>query len=337
MHSTASLEPVRWGVLGVADIATRKVIPAMAKSALSPVVAIASRSRQRAAEAAEQLAIPRAYGSYDELLASSDVEAVYIPLPNHLHAEWAIAAARAGKHVLCEKPLALSVADARRMIDECERAGVALMEAFMYRLHPLWCTVVALVDAGRIGELRAIQTVFAYRNEDPANIRNDASKGGGALFDIGCYAIDLARLLFASEPTAVLAASRGDERFGTDAMTSVVLDFGGRHTTFVCSTQIEPAQRVELLGTAGRLVIEIPFNIPPHLPTRLQLIAGGEPPVSPHVELIEVAPADPYAVQADAFSSAVRLGRPVPIAPANAVANLDVIEAIIAAAATRRA
>ena len=337
MHGAASLEPVRWGVLGAADIAVRKVIPAMQASALTPVVAIASRSRERAAEAASALGIPRAYGAYEELLADPQIDAVYIPLPNHLHAEWTIAAAHAGKHVLCEKPLALTSTDARRMIDHCERADVALMEAFMYRLHPMWRRVVELVEAGRIGELRAIQTVFAYRNEDPANIRNDATKGGGALFDVGCYAIDLARMLFASEPTGVLAMARGDDRFGTDAMTSVVLDFDGRHTTFVCSTQLEPAQRVEVLGTTGRIVIEIPFNIPPHLPTFLHLVSGGDPPVNPHVERIEVAAADPYTVQADAFSAAVRRGGPVPIPPANSVANLEVMEAIIASTASRSA
>ncbi len=328
----ATVEPLRWGVLGVADIAVRKVIPAMRASSLSPVVAIASRSRERATEAAEQLSVPRAFGSYTELLAAPDVDAVYIPLPNHLHLEWTLAAASAGKHVLCEKPLALTSAEARRMIEHCARSGVALMEAFMYRLHPMWRAVVGLVNGGRIGELRAIQTVFAYRNEDPTNIRNDATKGGGALLDIGCYAIDLARMLFAGEPTAVHGAVRRDARFGTDALTSAVLDFDGRHATFVCSTQAEPAQRVELLGSAGRIVIEIPFNIPPQLPTRVLVVAGGEPPVSPHTEVIEIAPADPYTVQADAFATAVRCGEPVPIDPANAVANLEVIEALVASA-----
>lgn len=333
MHPPARVEPLRWGVLGVADIAVRKVVPAMQASTASPVVAIASRSAERAADAAARLAIPRAHGSYADLLADPDVDAVYIPLPNHLHAEWTIAAAEAGKHVLCEKPLALSVADARRMIEHCERAGVALMEAFMYRLHPMWRTVVDLVASGRIGELRAVQTVFAYRNEDPADIRNDAGKGGGALFDIGCYAIDLSRMLFGGEPTVVDAVVRRDDRFGTDVLTSAVLDFGGRHATFVCSTQLEPAQRVEVFGTDGRIVLDIPFNIPPHLPTCVLVVAGGEPPVQPHVERIELAPADPYTVQADAFSTAVRLGRPVPIPPSNAVGNLAVIEAVLASAA----
>ena len=328
MRSSDDVEPLRWGVLGVANIAVRKVIPAMQASPLTPVVAIASRAPERAAEAAAQLGIAEAFGSYEDLLASPDVDAVYIPLPNHLHAEWTIAAARAGKHVLCEKPLALTAAEAQRMIDECERAGVALMEAFMYRLHPMWQAVCDLVAEGAIGELRAIQTVFAYHNEDPTNIRNDAHAGGGALYDIGCYAIDLARMLFAAEPSAVHAAVRGDTRFGTDAITSAVLDFDGRHATFVCSTQLEPAQRVELSGSAGRLVIEIPFNIPPDRTTRVLSIAGGNPPVAPHVDVLEFPPADPYTVQGDAFTVAVRRGQPMPIPAANAIGNLDVIEAI---------
>jgi predicted dehydrogenase len=209
---------------------------------------------------------------------------------------------------------------------------VKLMEAFMYRLHPLWQATVDAVASGQIGELRAIQTVFSYTNTDPANIRNIPAAGGGALYDVGCYAVNLARMLFRSEPTAASAAIRRDDRFGTDVMTSALLDFDGRHATFICSTQLESSQRVELLGTNGRLVIEIPFNIPPDRPTRLDRIAGGNPPVAPHIESAEFPTADPYTVQADAFSRAIRLDEDVPIPPADAVANLAVIERLFAAA-----
>ena len=330
--STPDVEPLRWGVLGVADIAVHKVIPAMQATPLCPVVAIASRSAGKAADAARRLGIADAHGSYESLLASDAVDAVYIPLPNHLHHEWTLAAADAGKHVLCEKPLALTSADARRMIEHCERSGVALMAAFMYRLHPLWTTLRSLVTAGRIGEPRAIQTVFSYYNDDPDDIRNQREAGGGALYDIGCYAINLARMIFGSEPATVQASVRTDERFGTDAMTSAVLDFGGRHATFVCSTQLEPAQRVEVLGTDGRIVVDIPFNIPPDRPTRLQCVAGGSPPVDPHVELVELAPTDPYAAQAIAFTEAVRRNRPMPVSPRDAIGNLEVIESILSGA-----
>lgn len=202
----------------------------------------------------------------------------------------------------------------------------------MYRLHPLWTTLRSLLATGRIGEPRAIQTVFAYFNDDPANIRNQRTAGGGALYDVGCYAINLARMIFGCEPTAIHASVRTDDRFGTDAMTSAVLDFGGRHATFVCSTQLEPAQRVEVLGTDGRIIVDIPFNIPPDRPTRLRCIAGGNPPVAPHVDVVELAPADPYAAQAIAFTEAVRRNRPVPVPPDDAIGNLEVIEAILAGA-----
>ncbi|HSJ34900.1 MAG TPA: Gfo/Idh/MocA family oxidoreductase [Acidimicrobiia bacterium] len=324
--------PVSWGVLGAANIATEKVIPAMQRSELSRIDAIASRSPERCAAAAEALTIPTAYGSYEELLADEAIEAVYIPLPNHLHAEWTIRAAEAGKHVLCEKPLAMTAAQAGEMVAACDRAGVKLMEAFMYRLHPLWKEAMRLIDEGAIGEVRAIQSVFAYRNVDASNIRNIPEFGGGALYDIGCYAVNSSRMIFGSEPTGVKSAIRWDADFGTDIVTSAVLDFDGRHAVFTCSTQMEPDQRVAIEGTEGRLVVEIPFNIPPDLPTRLLHISGGRPPVDPHVEVHEIPAADQYTIQADAFSKAIRHATPVPTPPADAVANMAVLEQIFAVA-----
>ena len=322
-------ERLRFGVLGCAAIAMRKVIPAMQRSERCEVVAIASRDAGRAATAAADLGIERHHGSYDDLLADPAVEAVYIPLPNHLHAEWTLRAAAAGKHVLCEKPLALDTAEAAGMIEGCRRAGVTLMEAFMYRLHPLWTRVHELVTAGSIGELQAIQAFFSYRNLDPENIRNIAAYGGGALMDIGCYPINVARWMFGEEPSSVVGAVHYDPTFGTDVLSSAVLDFGGRHATFTCSTQIEDDQRVHLVGTEGRLLVEIPFNIPPDRPTRILRAAGGDPPVAPDIEVITVPAADPYAVQADAFAAAIRDGAPVPIPPEDAIGNLAVIERIL--------
>jgi predicted dehydrogenase len=324
---------VRWGVLGAADIAVRKVIPAMRGSELSRVEAIASRSAERAAAAAAQLGIPRSYCSYEALFEDPEIEAVYIPLPNHLHAKWTIAAAGAGKHVLCEKPLALSSSDAREMVTAADRAGVKLMEAFMYRLHPLWVEVRRRVEEGTIGEVLAIQSFFSYRNVDGANIRNIAEFGGGALYDVGCYPVNVARMLFGAEPTEVKGLIRRDERFGTDAVTTAILDFDGRHASFTCSTQLEDDQRVHIQGTAGRLLVEIPYNIPPDRPTRILAFAGGEPPVAPNVEVHEIETADQYGIQADAFSRAIRDGTPVPTPPSDAVANLVVLERILADAA----
>ncbi|MGH8957378.1 MAG: Gfo/Idh/MocA family protein [Acidimicrobiia bacterium] len=325
----ANLSPLRWGVLGVADIAMRKVIPALKGSAMSLVEAIASRTQSRATAAAADLGIPKAYGAYEALLEDETIEAIYIPLPNHLHLEWTLAAAAAGKHVLCEKPMALTSADARRMVEASKEAGVLLMEAFMYRLHPLWQEVQRLVDAGTIGDLVAFQSFFSYRNLDPTDIRNQVEAGGGALLDIGCYPVNAARMLFGSEPDEVKAMIRRHPDFGTDVLTSAILGFGDRHATFTVSTMLEPDQRVHLAGTAGRLLIEIPFNIPPDRPSRIVVFAGGEPPVNPDLRIVEVPTADQYGVQVDAFSQAVRSGGPVPTDPSDAVANLGVIERIV--------
>lgn len=329
---TRESEPVRWGILSTADIGLKKVIPGMRRSDAVDVVAIGSREADRAADAARRLGIPRSFGSYEDLLADADVEAVYIPLPNHLHHDWTIAAAEAGKHVLCEKPIALTATEANEMAVACERAGVMLMEAFMYRLHPLWVTVKGLLDEGAIGELHHVQSAFTYFNDDPDDIRNIPEAGGGALYDIGCYPINVARLVFESEPTVVQAVMARHARFGTDAMTTAILEFEGGHASMMCSTTLEPAQRVDLYGSEGRLVIEIPFNIPPDLPTRILQIAGGTPPVSPDVIVHEVPSADPYTVQAEAFSRAIRGEIELPFPASDAVANMQVIEAIIAAA-----
>jgi predicted dehydrogenase len=302
----------------------------MQRSERCEVVAIGSRDAGRATAAASQLGIPNSHGSYAGVLADDAVEAVYIPLPNHLHAEWTRRAAEAGKHVLCEKPLGLDAAEVVDMIEACRAAGVVLMEAFMYRLHPLWQRAHGLVAGGAIGDLEAIQARFTYRNMDPANIRNIAAYGGGAVMDIGCYPINVARWFFGGEPTTVTAAVRRDPTFGTDVLTSALLDFDGRQAAFTCSTQLEPDQRVHLLGTTGRLEVEIPFNIPPHLPTRLVLAAGGEPPVAPGLSVVEVPPCDPYTAEADAFARAVREGLPAPVPPDDAIGNMRVIERILA-------
>lgn len=296
---------------------------------MSLVEAIASRTQSKADGAAAELGIPEAYGSYEALLADETIEAVYIPLPNHLHLEWTMAAAAAGKHILCEKPLALTSADARRMIAASNQANVLLMEAFMYRLHPLWQEVRRLTESGTIGELVAFQSFFSYRNLDPTDIRNQVTTGGGALLDIGCYPVNAARMLFGSEPEEVKSLIRRHPDFGTDVLTSALLDFGGRHATFTVSTVAEPDQRVDVVGTEGRLRIEIPFNIPPDRPTRVVVFAGGEPPVNPGTTVIEIPTDDQYRVQTDSFSRAIRGGGPLPSDPTDAVANLEVLERIV--------
>ncbi|MBT8203145.1 MAG: Gfo/Idh/MocA family oxidoreductase, partial [Acidimicrobiia bacterium] len=254
------MSSVRWGILSTAKIGMEKVTPAIQAAPNCEVVAIASRSIDAAAAAAERLGIPAAYGTYEELL-ESDVDAVYIPLPNDMHRTWTLRAAAAGKHILCEKPLAMSVAEAQEMADACREAGVLLGEAFMYRHHPSWVEAVRLVRGGAIGELKAVQSRFSYYNDDPGNIRNRVDNGGGAIMDIGCYNINLSRMLFDAEPTRVAAAVTRDPVMAVDTLSSAVLEFpGGGQATFTCSTRAEPDQRVHILGTDGRIEIEIPFN-----------------------------------------------------------------------------
>jgi predicted dehydrogenase len=322
---------LRWGVLSTANIGLRKVIPGIQKADRCEVLAIASRDREHARAAAERLGIPKAHGSYEDLLADDEVDAVYIPLPNHLHAEWTIASARAGKHVLCEKPLAMNAAEAQTMVDACSSAGVRLMEAFMYRLHPSWQAVREVVASGRIGRLRVVQSWFSYFNDDPANIRNILEFGGGALMDVGCYSVNLSRMLFGREPDRVEASVTRDPEMGVDVVTSAILGFGDDVATFTCSTRTESDQRVHVYGTQGRISVGIPFNIPPDLPTRVFVTSGGDPPVNPATRTLTFEPADQYTIQAERFARAVLDDEPTPIPPEDSVANMRVIEAIFEA------
>ena len=326
------MDTLRWGILSTADIARKKVVPGMRKAKRCTIVAIASREAGRAEAVALELGIPRAHASYEALLADPEVDAVYIPLPNHLHAEWSIAAARAGKHVLCEKPLALTADDAQRMIDVADAEGVTLMEAFMYRLHPSWQAVAELVASDEIGRLVSVQSWFSYFNDDATNIRNIREVGGGALFDIGCYSVNLSRLLFDAEPRHVSAALMRDPATGVDVLTSAILTFDSGIATFTCSTRAEDDQRVHIYGTTGRISIGIPFNIPPDRPTEVYVTAGGDPPVAPDTRVLTFEVADPYTVEAERFAAAVLDGRPAPVPPNDGVANLRVIERIFEAA-----
>jgi predicted dehydrogenase len=314
---------VQWGVLGVAKIATEKVIPGMLAAHDLDVVAIASRSADKARAAAERLGLPKWHGSYEALLADPAIDAIYIPLPNHLHVSWSIRALEAGKHVLCEKPIGLSVAEAEKLA----AAGAAhpklkLMEAFMYRFHAQWVSAKRLVAGGAIGELRATQTFFSYFNRDPANVRNQADIGGGALMDIGCYPISLSRFLFAAEPRRVFGQIEYDPDFRTDRFTTGIMEFDGGRGTFTCGTQIAPFQRVQIVGTEGRIEIEIPFNAPPDRPCRLwHQTASG-------IEEIAFEVCDQYRRQGELFSRAVLDDTPVPTPFADAVSNMRVIEAM---------
>jgi predicted dehydrogenase len=318
---------VRWGVLSTARIGTEKVIPAMQSGRYCDIVAIASRDLDRARAAADRLGIPKAYGSYEELLADPEIDAIYNPLPNHLHVPWSIRALEAGKHVLCEKPIALTAAEAQKLLDAArERPQLKVMEAFMYRHHPQWQRARQLVADGRIGELRTIQSFFSYHNPDPANIRNIAKFGGGGLLDIGCYTISLSRFIFGAEPRRACGIMEYDPRFKTDRLTSGVLDFGRGTSTFTCATQLTPYQRVNIFGTEGRVEIEIPFNAPSDRPCRMWHQHGSEI----HEIILDVC--NQYTIQGDLFSQAVLDDTPVPTPLEDAVANMRVIEALVQSA-----
>lgn len=327
MPSAKTDKKVRWGVLGAAAIALKKVIPGMLKSELCEIAGIASRDLTKAQKGAAQFQIPRAYGSYEELLADKDIDAIYNPLPNHLHVPWSIKAAEAGKHVLCEKPISMNVAEAKQLIAVRDRTGVKIGEAFMVYSHPQWLRARELVRSGAIGELHSIVGAFSYYNADPNNIRNMADIGGGGLLDIGCYPITTSRFLFGREPKQVGGLVEYDPQLGTDRLTSALLDFETGHSVFTCSTQTVPYQRMQILGTKGRIEIEIPFNAPPDKPTRIFVDDGSEP--GGHSALVEEFPVcDQYGFQGDDFSRAIQGKGEVPVTLENALWNMAVIEAV---------
>ncbi len=326
---------VRWGVLGVASIATRKVIPAMQRGEWSTISAIASRDLAKAETAARSLGIPKAYGSYDELLADPEIEAIYNPLPNHLHVPWSIKAAEARKHVLCEKPLSMDVTEARALIAARDRAGVKMGEAFMVRTHPQWQRTRELVREGRIGELRSILCHFSFFNRDPKNPRNIPDLGGGALMDIGCYPINISRFIFGEEPSRVVALIERDPDFKIDRLTSAILDYPAGQAVFTCSMQLSYFQRVVFVGTKGRIEVEIPFNAPNDRPCRL-LIDDGRDLFGGGASVETIPTCDQYTVQGDAFSRAIRENGQVPVPLEDAIRNMAVIDAIVRSAESGR-
>jgi predicted dehydrogenase len=319
-----AIKKVKWGVLGAASIAIRKVIPGMQAGEWSEVVAIASRDKSKAEQAARSLGIPKAYGSYEDLLRDPEIEAIYNPLPNHLHVPWSIKAAEAGKHVLCEKPLSLTVAEAKQLLAVRDRTGVRMGEAFMVRTHPQWLRTREIVRSGAIGKLNVIAGLFFYLNRDPKNVRHKVEWGGGGLLDIGCYPITTSRFIFGEEPLRAIGTLQRDPEFGTDRLASALLEFPSGQAVFTCGTQTAYYQRMHFLGSNGRVEIEIPFNAPKDRPTRIFVgDAQGNPPRTE-----ELPTCDQYTIQGDEFSKAIRGQGDVPVSIEDAVRNMAVIEAI---------
>jgi predicted dehydrogenase len=324
------MEPVRWGVLGAAKIAVEKVIPAMQRGERCEIRALASRDPKQAERVARDLSIPRWYGSYEELLADPEIEAVYNPLPNHLHVPYSVMALRAGKHVLCEKPLALSAVEAMELVQVRNETGFLVQEAFMVHSHPQWLRLRDLVRSGRIGELRAIQGAFSFFNIDAGNVRNVPEYGGGGLMDIGCYPITTSRFVLGTEPERVFGLIENDPRFGVDRLTSAILDFGGVQSSFFCSTQLVPYQRMQFFGTTGRIEVEIPFNAPTDRPCRLFVSEGDL--LGRDVEVVEIPACDQYTIQGDLFSECVRAGEDPPVTLKDSIRNMAVIDAVFRSA-----
>ena len=309
------MRKIRWGVLGAAKIALTKVIPAMRHCEFAEITAIASRDLAKA----KATGIPKAYGSYEELLADPEVDAIYNPLPNHLHVPWSIRAAQARKHVLCEKPIGLSADEARQLLAVRDKTGVKIGEAFMARTHPQWLRVAELIRDGRIGTLRVVNGFFSYDNRDPGNVRNSVEAGGGALMDIGCYPVTLSRMLFGEEPLRVVGSMERDPQFRTDRLTSAILEFPSGRCVFTCSTQLAPYQRMQMFGTTGMIDVELPFNPPPDRGARIFVNGVVE----------ELPVCDQYTIQGDLFSRAILDDGPVPVPLEDAVNNMVVIDAIV--------
>ena len=327
---------VKWGILGAASIARKRVLPAMQQCEFAEVAAVGSRSLAKSQEFARQFGIPKAYGSYEDLLADPEIEVVYNPLPNHLHVEWSVRAASRGKHVLCEKPVARTVEEARRLLEARDIYHVKIGEAFMVRTHPQWLRARELIRGGRIGKLRSAQGFFSYYNIDPENTRNSAEAAGGALMDIGCYPVKMSRFIFGEEPRRVFACMERDPSFHTDRLTSAILEFNEGQSVFTVSTQLVYYQRMQFLGTEGRLDVEIPFNAPTDKPCRLFLdngrdLYGGASQVTESLPIC-----NQFAIQADLFSQAVRGIGEVPNPMEDAVANTAVLEALFHSAHSGR-
>ncbi|HVE55598.1 MAG TPA: Gfo/Idh/MocA family oxidoreductase [Pyrinomonadaceae bacterium] len=322
---------IKWGILGAANIAVKKVIPAMQKGGFCEITAIASRHLEKAKAASANLNIPKIYGSYEDLLNDSEIEAIYIPLPNHLHLKWSIKAAEAGKHVLCEKPIALNSDEVKKLIEVRNQTGVKIQEAFMVRHHPQWLKIRELINAGKIGKIQSITGFFSYNIPDPANVRNHVDWGGGCLLDIGSYCINLSRFVLETEPKRVSGLIERDSETGIDKLTSAILDFPNAQATFTVGARLVSFQRMQFLGDKGRLEVQIPFNIPPDTLTRI-FIDDGSDLYRQNLETIEFSAVDQYTLQGDEFSKAILDETEQAISLEDSFKNMAVIDAVFRSA-----
>ena len=316
------MKPLQLGILSVSNFFQKKIAIPVQKSPMIQLAAIASRTGENAKQVAEKFDIPKAYGSYEALLSDETIEAVYLPLPNHLHAEWIKKTADAGKHILCEKPIALSAEEARESIDYAHSKGVKVMEAFMYRFHPQWQHVKELINMQEIGKPLAVHCFFGFNNTDPNNIRNIKEAGGGAILDIGCYAVSSSRFVLGAEPQRVVSLVHRDASFDTDVLTSGILDFGTVRATFTVSTQVFPYQRVVVYGSGGNITVEVPFNAY----SDVELLVTVTTSVG--TREVWLPPTDQYILEFEAFAEAILQNKPVPTPPEDAINNMKVLDAL---------
>jgi len=317
---------VRWGIISTANIGMKQVTPGIMKSPHSEVVALASREIGMAEAALVQLGLPqgRAYGTYEELLADPEVDAVYNPLPNHLHVPVTLAAARAGKHVLCEKPISITSREAEEL--RSAPKDILITEAFMVRYHPQWHRARQIVRSGELGDVHLVRGAFFYYLDDPTNVRNLADIGGGGLLDVGCYCVIAGRYFFEAEPKRVVSLVDRDPKFRTDRLASVIADFGnGRQLSFVCGTQTAGRQTVEVMGTKANLEIVIPFNAPLGQKTAITVGSGVDRDLYRREIIPEV---DQYTAQAEAFALAVLGKQKLPYGIEDAITQMRVLDAI---------
>ena len=322
------MDKVRFGVLGVSGHFIKRIVVPMMKSETAQVYGIASRNLEKAQQTAERYSIPMAYGSYEALLEDPAIDAVFIPLPNHMHRDWIFKCIDAGKHVLCEKPLTMNAAETMEVMDHAKGKGLNVMEAFMIRFHPKWQKAKSVIDNGYIGKVTHIHSVFSYNNQDPANIRNIREYGGGSLLDIGCYAINTARFILGRTPSRVISLIDEHPEYGTDMTTSAILDFDGPRSLFTVSTATFPQQEVKIFGTEGTVTVTIPFNDISEIKGRI-LFENREA-----VKQIKFEPTNQYKLMFEAFANNIRGGLPAPISLEDSLANMRTIDAVFKSAET---
>ncbi|TCO10918.1 Gfo/Idh/MocA family protein [Natronoflexus pectinivorans] len=316
------MDKIKIGVLGVSNHFIKRIVLPLRKTKNCYIYAIASRKREQAEQIAKEFNIPVAHQNYQELIDDPEIDAVYIPLPNHLHAEWTIKALKAKKPVLCEKPLSMDANEAIALHKLSAESKIPLMEAFMYRFHPLWKHIKDMIATNQIGDINQIQTSFSYNNPSPGNIRNIEEYGGGALMDIGCYAVSVPRFLLGKEPSRVLSLVTRHPEFKTDMHTSGILDFDESRASFYVSTLSEPFQKVDIIGTSGSITVHLPFNTYVDVPAEVSISS------STGSRIIKFPPSDAYGLMFDAFAEALINEQPMPVETMDAVNNMKVIDAL---------